>query len=142
MAAHLEISARITIPEEELHWSYARSGGPGGQNVNKVNSKAVLRWNVWRAVQLSAEMRIRFLEQFGTRVTDDGDVVLQSQTSRTQSQNIEDCRERLREMIRSILARPPVRRKTQPTKGSQRRRLEDKARQSERKAGRRNPHGE
>jgi ribosome-associated protein len=134
----LEVTELIRIPDEELEWSYARSGGPGGQNVNKVASKAVLRWKAAGTVAAIPEpAKARMRSQFPSRFTVEGDVVIQSQKYRDQERNREDCATKLVEMIRRALVEPVPRKKTKPTKGSQRRRLADKKRQSQKKQGRR-----
>lgn len=130
------IDARHTVPDDELEVSFARSGGPGGQNVNKVNSKALLRWRFATSRVLSEPARARFLEAFGTRVTVDGDVVVQSDEHRDQAQNLASCEEKLAAMIRAALVVPKVRRKTKPTRGSKERRLKAKAQRGATKQGR------
>jgi ribosome-associated protein len=133
----LIINAKIQIPEEELEWTYSRSSGPGGQNVNKVNSKATVRWNVRKSAALPDDVRDRFLNAYGSRITNEGELLVTSQESRDQPKNIEICREKLAGMIRSVLAAPKKRRPTKPTKGSQFRRVEAKKRRSAIKQGRR-----
>jgi ribosome-associated protein len=75
----------IAIPDTELEWSFVASGGPGGQNVNKVASKAVLRWNVTKSTALPPEVKERFLTQQKNRITVEGELVLSSQKTRDQS---------------------------------------------------------
>ena len=131
------VSSSIQIPDEELRFTYARSSGPGGQNVNKVSSKAVLHWSPLTTVGVPPEVRDRLLGLFPTRLTIAGDFVITSERTRDQKQNVEDCLEKLREMLLAA-ARPPKRRRaTKPTKGSQRRRLDDKKEHSEKKQRRR-----
>jgi ribosome-associated protein len=134
----LVVTDSVRIPDHELEWSFARSGGPGGQNVNKVASKAVLRWRTGATTAAippgaMARMRIRFPSRF----TAEGDVLVQSQQYRDQERNREDCLAKLAEMIRGSLVEPRPRKATKPTKGSQRRRLADKRHRSERKRRRR-----
>jgi ribosome-associated protein len=133
----LEISARITIPDEELHFTFSRSSGPGGQNVNKVNSKATLHWKPGLSLALPEEVRARFLTAYANRLTNEGDVVITSQLYRDQPKNIDDCLAKLRAMILQILVPPKKRRPTKPSKGSKLRRLDAKKRRSEVKEGRR-----
>jgi ribosome-associated protein len=128
----------IRIPEHELVWSFARAGGPGGQNVNKVASKAVLRWKpATTAAAIPEAARARMRLRFPSRFTTEGEVLIQSQQYRDQDRNREDCRQKLAAMIRAALVEPRPRKATRPTRGSQRRRLADKRRQSEKKRGRR-----
>lgn len=133
----LDIDGRFAIPANELSFSYARSSGPGGQNVNKVNSKVVLAWSPVRSAVLPGPVRQRFLARYGGKLTKEGEIVVVSQRFRDQPRNIEDCREKLREMIRSVLVAPKPRRPTKPTRGSKERRLTEKRRRSETKARRR-----
>jgi ribosome-associated protein len=134
----LNITTRIVIPEEELQFSFARSGGPGGQNVNKVNSKATLRWNPSASVALPEDVRARFLAKFANRLTNEGEIVITGQESRDQPKNIASCLEKLRQMVLQVLVPPKKRRPTKPTKGSKQRRLNAKKQRSEVKAGRKN----
>jgi ribosome-associated protein len=138
----LSVTPRIQIPLDEFEFTYARSGGPGGQNVNKVNSKAVLRWNLVASPTLPDDVRDRFLATFGTRVLATGEVLITSEESRDQIRNKELCLEKLAEMLRAVARPPKARRATKPSKGSIRRRLETKQQNSERKANRRPPRGE
>jgi ribosome-associated protein len=132
----LEITPTIQVPLDEFEWSFARSGGPGGQNVNKVSSKAVLRWNFDGSPSVPDEVKARFREKFPSRLTTEGEVVLSSELTRDQGRNREDCLEKLAAMLRSSAIRPKVRRPTKPSKASKRRRLDEKRRQSVRKSGR------
>ena len=134
----LTVTDQVQIPDSELEWSFVRAGGPGGQNVNKVASKAVLRWRAsttTAAVPEPARMRMR--AQFPSRFTADGDVVIQSQRYRDQERNRDDCVVKLVEMIRAALVEPRPRKATRPTRGSQRRRVAEKRRRSETKRNRR-----
>ncbi|MFO0926325.1 MAG: alternative ribosome rescue aminoacyl-tRNA hydrolase ArfB [Gemmataceae bacterium] len=133
----LAINETLSIPDEELEWSYARSGGPGGQNVNKVASKAVLRWRLAGSTVLPEEAKRRLVGQQRRRITVEGDLVLTSQRYRDQERNRQDCEDKLREMVLQALEAPKPRRATRPTRGSKVRRLEAKRRRSETKADRR-----
>jgi ribosome-associated protein len=133
----LFVSPHLTIPAGELSLAFSRSGGPGGQNVNKVASKVELRWNVVRSAAISYGDRAWLLGQLRNRLTQDGDLVVTSTTTRDQLQNREDAADKLVQIVRAALHRPTPRRATKPTRGSKRRRLEGKRRHSEVKQGRR-----
>ncbi|MEY3173874.1 MAG: Peptidyl-tRNA hydrolase YaeJ [Planctomycetota bacterium] len=132
----------ISIPESELSFSYARSGGPGGQNVNKVCSKAILSWDIGATAAISPDVRDRFLRRYARRISKEGIVQITSQRFRDQGRNAAACRTKLLELIATVEA-PPVQRKvTRPTSGARQRRLADKKQQSARKAFRRKPGAE
>ncbi|MBI5759118.1 MAG: aminoacyl-tRNA hydrolase [Planctomycetales bacterium] len=135
------IAGRIRVPLEEFEFSFARSGGPGGQNVNKVNSKAVLRWPVVASPSLSPEVRERFVKRFANRITTDGDLVMNSQEHRDQPSNVAECLEKLRQMLLAVATIPKPRRATKPTRGSKQRRRKDKQIQSRKKESRRGTAG-
>ncbi|MBI1902644.1 MAG: aminoacyl-tRNA hydrolase [Planctomycetia bacterium] len=126
----------IVIPDEELRFTFVRSSGPGGQNVNKLATKAVLRWNVAASPSLPGPVRQRFLARYKSKLTREGELVVAGQRFRTQSRNQSDCRERLREMLAAVAAPPKTRRATRPTAGSVRRRLAEKKRRAQRKQNR------
>lgn len=135
----LTIDERISIPRDEFRWEYSRSGGPGGQNVNKVNSKVQLRWNPAASPSLPEPVRTRLLAALGDRLTGDGDLLIASQASRDQARNIDACLEKLRDLVRAVARPPRPRRPTRPTRASRQRRAEDKTRRSVTKRGRRTP---
>ncbi|MCE9605497.1 MAG: aminoacyl-tRNA hydrolase [Planctomycetia bacterium] len=133
----LVVAPHIRIPRAEFEFTYVRSSGPGGQNVNKVNSKAVMRWDPTRTPSLPEPVRARFLAKFASRLTTEGELVITSDRHRDQPSNIEDCFEKVREMLVSIAVAPKKRRPTKPSKGSKERRLEGKRRDSAKKQNRR-----
>ncbi len=134
----LPITDTIAIPDDELEWSYARSGGPGGQNVNKVSSKAILRWKAAAtAAPIPPAATVRMKTAFPSRFTVDGDAVIPSQKYRDQERNKEDCLLKLAEMVRAALVEPTVRKKTKVSKGAKKRRVADKRRASAKKQSRR-----
>jgi ribosome-associated protein len=140
--ADLYINPRLTIPEKELSISAARSSGPGGQNVNKVNSKVMIRWSPGTCTAMPADWRNRFVARFSNRINREGELILHSDKYRDQSRNIADVRQRLVEMLLDCQSAPRRRKPTRPTLGSQRRRLEQKTQQSQKKRNRRNPKNE
>src|SRR5947208_1395667 len=135
----MEITDAIQVPDDELHFTFARSGGPGGQNVNKVASKAVLHWDATHSPSLPEEVKARLRAQQRHRMTIEGDLVLSSQRFRDQGRNLDDCLQKLRALILQAAATPKPRKPTRPTRGSRRARLKEKKRRSAVKAGRRRP---
>lgn len=129
----LIVTTGIRIPLEEFSFTFVRSAGPGGQNVNKLNTKAVLRWPVRASPSLPEGVRERFKAKFGNRLTTEGELVLTSQRFRDQNRNKADCVEKVRQMLESVAKAPVKRRRTRPTKASQERRLVAKKRRSEHK---------
>lgn len=138
MEQQLEITPVFSIPMTEFELSYVRSSGPGGQNVNKVSSKAVLRWNL-AASPLPEKAKERFAALYPSYLTERGEVVLTGQRFRDAPKNRDDCLEKLRQMLRAALTKPKKRIPTKPTRGSIRRRLADKAKHAAKKELRRPP---
>jgi ribosome-associated protein len=129
----LAVDARIRIPLRELAFRFARSGGAGGQNVNKVSSKAALRWDVRGSASLPSGVRDRFLLRFRNRITADGILVLQSQRYRDQGRNVADCLEKLRAMLLEVASEPEPRRPTRPAAAVREKRLREKRARAETK---------
>jgi ribosome-associated protein len=138
----VRITEALSIPDAELLWSYARSSGPGGQNVNKVASKAVLRWDVGASPSVPEEVKARLRAQQRRRITTEGELVLSSQRFRDQERNRQDCLEKLCEMVRTATVVQKARKKKRPTRASKERRLAEKRHQSAAKSTRRKPTGE
>lgn len=132
----LIVNKRIAIPDEELAFTYVRSSGPGGQNVNKVNSKAVLRWNVAASSSVPADVRERFAGAQRRRITTGGEIVLSSDRYRDQARNAADCLDKLRAMLAEVATPPKKRRPTKPGKAARERRLKTKSEQSQKKQAR------
>lgn len=125
------------IPKAEVRVSFARSSGAGGQNVNKVNSKVVVRWDPQESSCLTATQKLRFADLFGHRLTSQGEVVISSERFRDQPRNLQDAMDKLQAMVDQARIRPKVRKKTKPTAASKRRRLDKKRRDGEKKQSRR-----
>lgn len=137
MANVLSVQGGIEIPQDEFEITFARSGGPGGQNVNKVNSKAVLHWPVSVSPSLPEDVRARFVEKYGNRITKDGVFVLSSQEFRDQKRNTEACLERLKQMLDDVAIPQTERVATEPSKKVKQRRVDDKRVHSAKKQQRR-----
>lgn len=125
------VTPEIRVPRHELQFTFARSSGPGGQNVNKVNSKAVLRWELGWNSSLPEGVRQRFRMRFESRLTTEGALVLSSDRFRDRTRNIEDCLDKLRLMLLEVARPPKARKATRPTRGSEKRRREAKSQRGE-----------
>ncbi|MFT5050688.1 MAG: ribosome-associated protein [Chlamydiales bacterium] len=135
----LVINRGLTLPGEELVVSYARSGGPGGQNVNKVETKVVLRFSVLTSRALGDTRRSRLQKRLATRLSTQGEIVIHASRHRTRARNLEDARERLAVLLHDGLAIERKRRPTRPTRGSKERRLKQKKSRGQIKKDRRTP---
>jgi ribosome-associated protein len=135
----LEITRQLAIPLQEFHFRFSRSGGPGGQNVNKVNTKVTLRWDIMNSSSLPEDVRQRFLARFARRINNQGELLVTSQRFRDQGRNVADCLEKLRKMLQSVAIAPRRRRPTRPSKAVRERRLREKHQTSQKKQLRRKP---
>ena len=140
--AHLRINAQLAIPRSELHFTFVRSSGPGGQNVNKVASKAVLRWSVRNSGSIPDPVRARLMTRVARQINDRGELLITSQRYRDQGRNIDDCLEKLRNLILAATKVPRRRKKTRPTKASKEKRLDTKRATAEKKRRRSPPAAE
>lgn len=127
---------KFTIPEQEYELSFSRSGGSGGQNVNKVNTKATLHWNILKSTTLPPVVVERFMKKYGNKLSAEGVLTLSSQAHRTQHMNISDVVEKLHDMIETIALPPKVRKPTKPTKSSVNERIKTKKSQGDKKKNR------
>jgi ribosome-associated protein len=125
------VTPRITIPGDELAIAFSRSGGAGGQNVNKVSSKVELRWNPTTSVVLSADERAWLLDRLRSRLTGDGTLIVTSTKTRDQGKNRDDATSKLALIVRTALDRPTPRKPTKVSRGAKRRRVADKRHHAE-----------
>jgi ribosome-associated protein len=132
VAADLPVTPDVVVPAAALSWTSVRASGPGGQNVNKVATKVILRFDPEKtALSEAVKRRLRALAE--RRLDADGRVQIVSQATRNRIQNLADARQRLAELIRRALVAPKRRRVTQPSRSARRRRVEQKRRQSDKK---------
>ena len=134
-SAHADLAIRrgLAIPGAELVEQASRAGGPGGQHVNKANTRVTLRWNVAASAALSDPQRARLLARLAGRLTRAGELVVHASDARSRARNRESARERLAALVRAGLAQRRPRRATAPTAGSRERRLSAKRRRAARK---------
>lgn len=138
----VEIAPGIVVPDAMLRFSFARASGPGGQNVNKVNTQATLRITVGALVGpgwLSPEDADRLRSLAGSRLTNDDELMLVSDRHRSQHRNRKDCLDRLRDLLIRAKSRPKKRKRTRRTRASIERRLAAKRQRSETKRRRQRP---
>ena len=133
----LRIAGGVVIPAAELSWTAVRASGPGGQNVNKVASKVELRFDLANSSALRPDTKARLRALAGKRVDATGQLHVISQLTRDQLRNLEDARDKLAALIAQALIVPRTRRPTKPTRGSQRRRIDEKRRDAGKKQLRR-----
>ena len=129
----LEIAPGLALPEEEITFVTSRSGGPGGQNVNKLETRVTLRFDLAASPSLSEEQKARLRERLATRITRSGVLHVTAQKHRSQGANREAAQERFVELLREALQEETPRKKTRIPRAVQRRRLENKKRRGQRK---------
>jgi len=132
----LVIDDRLTIAARDLSWSATRASGPGGQNVNKVATKVTLRFDLRSTEALTRAQKTRLRKLAGKRIDAQGALVINAQAERSQKQNLERARDRLRKLIARALVPPKRRVATKPSRASQRKRLESKRRRGDQKKAR------
>ena len=132
----LDVNEHIQIPLRELVFTFARSSGAGGQNVNKVNSKAILSWNISESPSLRYDVKERLKAKYLSRISASGEVIIQSERFRDQPRNIQDCLDKLRQMLLEVAQAPKKRKATRPSRAAKKKRLDSKRRHSDKKKNR------
>lgn len=122
----VEITPGLSLPDQDLAWSFVRASGPGGQNVNKVATAAQLRFDLAGTQSLEPAVKQRLRALAGRRVTEDGALIIAARNQRTQEGNRREALERLAELVRRALVAPKARKATRPTRAARERRLETK----------------
>lgn len=135
----LPSSTFLKLLKQELTFSVSRSSGPGGQNVNKVNSKVTIKFDVVNSNNLTAEEKEVLLKKLAVKLTVDGVLILTSQESRSQLENKEEALLKFETLITKAFAKRKARKPTKPTKGSVQKRIKSKKRHSEKKQWRQKP---
>jgi len=135
------INPQCSLGDDELSYSYSRSGGPGGQNVNKVSTAARLRFDIVNSPSIPFDVKQRLIKICGSRVTQDGELVIHADVYRTQEQNRIDAFERLVEFVNKSFHVPKKRKKTKASKSAVRQRVDEKKKHGAKKNLRRvSPH--
>lgn len=135
----IAIDENLGIPDEEVAFATSRSGGPGGQNVNKLETRVTLRFDLAGSPSLTEEQKARLRERLATRITRDGVLQVSAQKHRTQGANRDAAVERFAELLRESLREEPPRKKTRPSRAAKARRVEEKRRHAQRKRERAAP---
>jgi ribosome-associated protein len=122
----IPVTDKLAIEDDEISVSFIRSGGPGGQNVNKVSTAAQLRFDAWNSPSLTARVRERLERIAGSKLTKDGVIVITASRFRTQEANREDAVARLVEMIAEAAHQPKFRVPTKPSRAAKKKRIDEK----------------
>ena len=136
----LVVRGGVVIPAAEVREAASRSSGPGGQHVNKTNTRVTLRWNLERSVAVGPVRRERLRRALASRLTQAGDIVVHVGRHRSRARNRETARQRLAELLREGLATQRSRRSTRPTRSSEAKRKREQQIRSKRKRLRRSVH--
>ena len=127
----IEVSSNVKIDESEIQYDFIRASGPGGQNVNKVSSSVQLRFDIRNSPSLESEVKERLIKLAGSRVTDDGILIIEAKKYRTQEQNRYDATQRLIAWVQKALEKPKVRKATRPSLTAKAARVGDKKKRGE-----------
>jgi ribosome-associated protein len=134
----IQVTENILINESEIKLTFMASPGPGGQNVNKVATAVLLRFNVFNSLALSEEVRQRLIDKLGKRLTSQGDLIIKASSFRTQERNKQDAMNRFVDLLQKMVVIPRKRKKTRPSFSSVQRRLNIKKVHSTKKSLRQN----
>lgn len=126
----IRITEDLSLPSEEVRFTFSRSGGPGGQNVNKLNSRATLWFDVENSPSLTAYQKLKIRRSLAGRINKDGVLQVAAEQHRTQKANRDDALQRFTELLAAALAEKKVRKKTRMSAGAREKRLQAKKRRS------------
>jgi ribosome-associated protein len=138
----LRVTHGVEIPASEVAMEFARASGPGGQHVNKTETRVTLRFALARSPSIPRELKERMIERLASRLTKSGEILVTSGSRRDRSQNMDEAWSRLEMILRRAAMVPKPRKKTRPSRGAKERRLSEKRRTAQRKEGRRSPRGD
>lgn len=135
MENNLQLPIERILPE--IKFSTSRSGGPGGQNVNKVNSKVILKWNLITSQVITSDQKELLQKKLASYITQEGEVMLVSQESRSQLDNKQSVITKLEALLKKAFTKPKKRKPTKPSASVKAKRVENKKRHAEKKQWRR-----
>lgn len=139
MSTPLTINDKVTLLGSDMEWTAVKSSGPGGQNVNKVNSKVELTFDFEDTVAITDKVRDRLREIAKGSLDAEGRILIKSEKTRDQAKNLSDAREKLKEMVLKALVVPKVRKATKVPKAAKKKRVETKKKVAKKKAARKKP---
>ena len=135
----MRVTSSVTIDESELEVQATTSRGPGGQHVNRSETRVLLRWNVLDSTSVTQSQRARILERLASRISREGVLQVAAEDHRSRTRNLELARQRLAEFLAAALHSDPPRKATKPTKAARKRRVDDKKKRGDIKQSRRKP---